>query len=65
MDTLKLFALIKVKITLMIMIEVYKDIHGDFTLCYTVEKRNEFNNVYQFVKYHLENWEVGQYFGGN
>ncbi len=49
----------------MIMIQIYEDLHGDYTLSYTVDKRNEHNDVYQFVKYHLENWEVGQYMGGN
>lgn len=47
------------------MIQIYEDLHGDYTLSYTVEKRNEFNDVYQFVKYHLETWEIGQYLGGN
>lgn len=46
----------------MIMISVYKDLRGDYTLSYTVERRNE---IYQFVKYHLEFWEVGQYMGGS
>lgn len=46
----------------MIMISVYKDLHGDYSLSYTVERKNE---IYQFVKYHLEFWEVAQYFGGN
>lgn len=46
----------------MIMISVYKDLHGDYSLSYTVERKNE---IYQFVKYHLEFWEVGQYMGGS
>lgn len=49
----------------MIMINIYKDIHDTYSISYIVEKNNEFHDVYQFIKFHLEEWEVGQYMGGN
>jgi hypothetical protein len=49
----------------MIMITIYKDLHNEYSLSYLVAKNNEHNDMYQFVKFHLEDWEVGQYLGGN
>jgi len=44
------------------MISLYKDLRGEYTLSYV---RVIGNDAYQFVKYHLETWEVAQYMGGN
>ena len=51
----------------MIMITIYKDIHSEYILSYIRERITKNNDlyVYQFVKFHLETWEVGQYLGGN
>lgn len=46
----------------MIVIALYKDLHGEFTLSYIKVINNE---AYQFIKFHLESWEVAQYMGGN
>lgn len=51
----------------MIMITIYKDLHAEYSLSYIKELKNTDNSleVYQFIKFHLEDWEVGQYLGGN
>lgn len=49
------------------MISVNKDLNSEFTMSYISEKVTDTDDlyVYQFVKFHLEHWEVGQYLGGN
>lgn len=46
----------------MIMISYYKDLHGQYTISYL--KTGKYD-IYQCMKFHLEEWEVGQYMGGN